>query len=46
MRSNKGSVLILLLRGPLQTTSAIGDKLSGVGYIFSILERTSKIQSI
>jgi hypothetical protein len=36
MRSNKGSVLILLLLGPSQTTSAVGDKLSGIGYIFSI----------
>jgi hypothetical protein len=37
MRSNKGSVLILCLRGPSPTTSAMGDKLSGAGYIFSIL---------
>ena len=27
----------MLLHGPSQTTSAVGDKLSGVGYIFSIL---------
>ena len=34
---HKGIVLILLLLQPSKTISTVGDNLSGMGYIFSVL---------